>query len=630
MCGIFGVVDKDVHRFDTDQLRKFYTVQRHRGPDDNGEYLDNHAFLGFNRLSIIDLSENGHQPMTDRSQRYWIIFNGEIYNFQELRKLIEPQHTLRSRTDTEVVLYLYMEYGAEMLPHLDGMFAMAIWDSKEKTLFLARDRFGEKPIWYVEREQGISFSSEIRTLLRTGMVSTSLDTLGLYMYPWLGTSVYGKSVIKDIEGIKPGHYIHYVMDSKPKQVPYWKLQTIPSFRTTRKEAVEQVRHLLNESIEKRLISDVPLGLFYSGGIDSSVIAALVRKFQHEELHSFSIGFEENDYDESDMAALGAAYYGLQHHAFKLSAMEVLDHIPRFIQAMDFPIVDGFNSYFVSMFAREKFTVALSGIGGDELFGGYSTFRFMHLLKKLKFASVPLKKLSGRVFKSLTPSMQANWKMRVLAFAGGAFQTEGLQHELARTFYRSSELETIFSDEFLDHSYRHSPLDKLNDLVPDLGSDHIGRITLREIQSYMSYLLLPAIDVFSMHSSLEVRSPFLSHRLFEFVYSLPAAVKFDPDNQKSLLVDAFREFLPSQLIHRKKKGFGFPFEKWVFLPEYKSLICDTLESTKFKNRNIFSQTHVNNFLSFVYSRHHDKLPHQVFMKLWAITVLELWLQENLDG
>ncbi len=632
MCGIFGVVSQNLQRYPLERLRRYESVQRHRGPDDSGEYSDRHAYLGFNRLSIIDLSANGHQPMPDVSGRYRIVFNGEIYNFPALRKLVEEKVPLKSRTDSEVLLYLYIEHGTGVLQQLDGMFAFAIWDSHKKTLFLARDRFGEKPLWYKFTDDGIVFSSEIRTLIRTGLVERAIDKEGLYRYPWLGTPAFGKSIIEGVRGIQPAHYILYELGKKPEEKCYWRLTDRSSLAAvTRPDAVERVKELLTESVKNRLLSDVPLGLFYSGGIDSSVIAALVSRVHREELHSYSIGFDEKDYDETKEANSGAQYYGLKHHAFTISLKETFDHIPKFIKAMDFPIADGINTYFVSMFARQKLTVALSGVGGDELFGGYSTFRYLHLLKKLKVFSLSEKERTGKWFDRLSSEKQTNWKIRTLAYLAGGFATEGRQHELVRTFFRSIELQKIFSEEFLDHRKFPLPVTILDDRIRTHETNLFGRISLREMDSYLSSLLLPAIDTFSMAFSLEVRAPFLSHTLAEYMYGLPEKIKFHPGRQKGLLVEAFEKLLPPALVNRKKKGFGFPLERWIFLSPFRELVNDTLSSASLGSRGFFNRPFIERERKNVFKRKNgNAIPHQTFMRLWTLCVLELWLREHFDA
>ncbi len=561
MCGIAGCIGYT----DPDRLKsvveKMQNALKHRGPDDQGIYVSgSDAGLAHTRLSILDLSPAGHQPMSTGNGRYWITFNGEIYNFRELREtLITQGETFHSQTDTEVILKLYEKYGTNCVSYLRGMFAFAIWDDQEKTAFLARDPLGIKPLYYWRSRSTLLFASELRTLLASGLPSKTLNPKGLYTYLISGSVAEPDTLIQDIYALPAGHWLYWKTGQITEQ-RYWQIQFNPQ-PITPTEAKQQVRQALIDSIKYHFVSDVPVGVFLSGGIDSTSLLALARKTQPGELRTYSIAFEETPWNEGPIAKQIAQTFETDHTEYILTATVARALMNQFIEAIDQPSIDGFNTYCVSKIAREDgIKVALSGLGGDELFGGYSSFQQIPKMvtwgKRLQF-------LQTLNFGKTLSQWTKNPKLQRL----GDF----LQHP-PNTFNAYLSYRGIFTHpeslKILNHFCPQASLPALRNApeIPSFPSLE-DEISFLEINRYMRNQLLRDSDVMSMAWGLEVRVPFLDRVILESINTIPHTLRLAQGKQ--LLVDAVPE-LPDWVINKPKQCFLFPFDRWLNDPEWDSL------------------------------------------------------------
>lgn len=566
MCGIGGVWSKSQTAQGIDTVLKMMRHSlSHRGPDDGGSRVlalmggSGLLGLGHTRLAIIDLSPAGHQPMQDPETGNWIVFNGEIYNFQDIRReLAGKGYTFRSQTDTEVILKAYACYGVECLHHFRGMFAFAIWDARQQRLFLARDRLGIKPLYYYHTPDRFLFASEVRALLASGLVPKRLSLAGLESYLALGAVQDPLTMIEGIYALPAGHYGIW-RDGEFTIKAYWMLPTQTDDELAhwpRQKIIEYLRALLEESVRLRLISDVPLGAFLSGGIDSSAIVALMSRVSDVPPRTVSIVFPEQEFSEAPYMRLVARRFGTEHTEVMLTAEGLFEELPEALAAMDQPTFDGVNTYIVSKHTRRAgLTVALSGVGGDELFAGYNTFLWAPRLDRLQ-----------------------RWMPGIVGHAVGAMVRHGLRdsdrgRKLGRWF-QGHDLEG--SAYFLTREL-FSPADRRR-LVPALNEigqsnhddmylngldslDPVNQVSVLELAHYMRNVLLRDTDAMSMAHALEVRVPLLDHQLVEFMLRVSGHAKMNVGQPKSLLVEAVGD-LPPEIVDRRKQGFTLPFPVWL--------------------------------------------------------------------
>ncbi len=581
MCGILGAASKN--NIATDVLGDSLATLAHRGPDDQGVVSFPHAILAHTRLSIIDLS-TGHQPMRDSYRDIIVVFNGEIYNYKELRKELEAKgHQFSTQSDTEVILKSYIEYGDVCPEKLDGQFAFALWDNARERLFLARDRFGEKPLYITNQGDTILFASEIKALLATGNVKSEIDPVSLdnylslmYVPPW-------RSIYKDIAPLPPAHRAVWEKGTY-RQESYWKLTKDP-VTLSLDDAAAKVRALMEESVRSRMVADVEVGAFLSGGMDSSIVVRLAQKISGRPLKTFSAGFE-GFIDELPYAKEIADIAHTEHHPaqIKENLADIFLSVSRYF---DEPFADSSNipTSLISRLAREKVKVALSGDGGDELFWGYGHYtRFNHLPKLQKIFS---------------------------AFSGGDAYTYFKQTALSQFSFkeRASLLKNNSAQEqdltsHLDLSEAHTPLEKINLLDYYLG---------------LPGDMLTKVDRASMLHSLEVRSPFLNPELAQFAYNLPAEYKTDGRRGKIIFEKAFGDLLPSDFFTRKKQGFGAPLAAWLNKPEFKKLIEEWF-TPEAKIETLLNLEEVKKYIEAFY-----KGDASLQYKVWVLLSLEAWLR-----
>jgi asparagine synthase (glutamine-hydrolysing) len=550
MCSISGVLT--TKSIDRTLIARMNAAQRHRGPDDHGTWSLNfpggEVALGNTRLAIIDTSSAGHQPMLDAQSRNCISYNGEAYNFKELSDLIRLNP--RSKTDTEVVLGAYKSLGTACFDRLRGMFALAIWDNRKRELVLARDRFGIKPLYYYVSDELVIFASELRALLATGLIPRKLSRSGLDSYLTTGSVTVPLTIVEGVSQLPPGHSLRVkVIDSGTL------VCTLAKFATdehespraeTRADAVAQLRVELEESIKAHLVSDVPLGVFLSGGMDSSALVALMSKVSAQRPKTFSVVFDEAELSEKQYSRSVAQRFNTDHCEIRLSEDRLLEMLPEAIAAFDQPSMDGVNTFVVSRAVKNAgVTVALSGLGGDELFAGYPSFR-----RALRFSS--MRSSSKRVLRA------AAGVGRVVL--NGSVRRQKL-FELTQTRGSPEEVYKISRQLFPVGFW--GGIDGIESgLAVDADVDVVNAISRLELQGYMANTLLRDTDAMSMAHSLEVRVPLVDVKLVEYVLSLPGEWKFNGNVPKPLLADTVADLLPRDFLARRKMGFTLPFERWM--------------------------------------------------------------------
>jgi asparagine synthase (glutamine-hydrolysing) len=572
VCGIVGIIARN-SCVAPDILERATLSLAHRGPDDSGTVILRtesrepiEVGLGSRRLAILDLSSLGHQPMKDQTSGNWIVFNGEIYNFHELRKKLEDEGVaFDGHSDTEVLLKAYGRWGERCLAELRGMFAFAVWDARQQRLFLARDPMGIKPLYFFQSEQYFLFASELRTLLGTGLLPRKLDGAGLLSYLTFGSVYDPTTMVQGVMALLPGHYLVW-QQGKSRSVRYWDL--VGSKGSTPRAAGEdkskvrnELRDLLDHSVRLQLVSDVPVGVFLSGGIDSSSLVALVSQFCRP--NTFSLVFREADYDEAVYSRAVAKKFSTQHQELSVSQGDVLDGIPAALQAMDQPTMDGINTFLISRQTRAAgIKVALSGLGGDEVFGGYASFQ---LVPKMETLAQLLRFLPGFIRRTLAvgvsglaPDTEHNRKIASLVR-----NTSRLVHPyyLSRMLFRAEAREALLRDTVQGDLLRsEAPL--RDNLQQASGLDAVNRVSYLESRSYMLNTLLRDTDAMSMAHGLEIRVPLIDHILAQRVLAYPGDWKVQRNTPKPLLVDALQGLLPPEIVNRPKRGFTLPFEHWL--------------------------------------------------------------------
>ena len=569
MCGIAGIIGTP----DRNSLEKMLQATKHRGPNHQGTYKDDFAALGMNRLAILDTSSAGNQPMHSSDGRYILVYNGEIYNFQILKQdLLKKGHFFNSNSDTEVLLKLYLEYGIKCLDKLRGMFAFFIWDIEEKKGFAARDHLGIKPFLFSHKNGVFTFCSEIKGLLATPYVDREIDSQALLHYLSMGFVTPSLTMLKSVRSLQSGHYL--LLENGQLEIkPFWKLKG--GYNTNLKslqEAVDQTRGLLLQAVQEQLISDVPLGVFLSGGLDSTTIVAAMRKVGAPQIKTFSLGFEaiDNTFNETSLAAETAKFYETDHQNIIIQADEVARDFDHFIHALDQPSSDGLNSYFISKYTVKEVTVALSGLGGDEIFNGYGHVRSIYNTKNWKrLASKWLKQVDsvfGRKKWFINNERWQNWlnKENILQEYVNVF---------ASVFFREAYQEqllnpALYPDRFqVERDYLEWKLFCSNGTYSDLQ-----KIGLLDLKAFMGSRLLRDADAITMYHSLELRPPFLDTRLLDFAFHLPDEYKLGPISDqantynsrgiKKLVFEAFKKELIPGIMDRKVSGFHIPIAYWM--------------------------------------------------------------------
>ena len=632
MCGIAGIVSETGGLLDA-QLAPMIEAQAHRGPDAWGVWSDERCALGHRRLSIIDLSEAGRQPMSNADGSLLITFNGEIYNFQQLRRELESLgYKFRTRTDTEAIIYAYDRWGVACLSKLRGMFAFGIWDRARRRLFLARDRVGKKPLFYARFGARFLFASELQGILADKDVPREVEPRAIDAYLSYGYIPAPLTAFKGVYKLPPAHYLTLDLErdgfEKRAIERYWSLDYEPKLQIKEEEACEVLREKLTEAVRLRMISDVPLGAFLSGGIDSSIVVGLMASVSGSKVKTFSIGFNEAAYDETAHARRIAEKWETDHHEFIVEP-DALSILPKLVRHYGEPYADSsaIPTYYVAQMTRRSVTVALNGDGGDESFAGYERYLANYLAERMR--AIPGVAMAARALGRVIPD-SINPKSRVRQarrFLTVASRPMAERYPRWLKMFQDEAKPRLYSREFSGQLNGHAD-ESVRSLFSGLPQPHplhpVDISMAVDVSSYLPYDLLVKVDITSMANSLEARSPFLDHEVMEFAARLPVEIKFRGGRLKSLLKRAFADLLPPENVNRRKMGFGVPVGQW-FRGPMRELLRDALLSSQSIKRGYFREPEVRRLVE----EHQERRADNSF-QLWNLLLLELWHREFLEG
>jgi len=611
----------------------------HRGPDDQAIYWQspwNHeadaspptastavgVALGFRRLSIIDLS-TGMQPISNEDDSIQVIFNGEIYNFPDLRQRLEGNgHRFKTQGDAETIVHLYEDEGEECFRFLRGMFSIAIWDSRLKQLIVARDRLGQKPFFYAQQSGRFTFASELKAILPVHQIDTSINLNAIDQYLLYQYIPHPNTIYKGISSLPPGHSgVWKATDGSFKSSAYWQ---VPPARAplAKQQAIDKLNQTLDEAVVLRMQSEVPLGAFLSGGVDSSLIAALMQKHSDQPIQTFSIGFQESEYDESKYAKLVADHLGTRHQSF-LVQPDAMSILPELVHQFDQPFGDSsaIPTWYLSEMTRQQVTVALSGDGSDELFGGYHRYRAVDLAQKMDRIPGGKALFSSPLWQKIPSNMSQRNHLRRWKRFCQAMSLPPLQRYMQWIgIFHDQQRAMLYSDALLNQLGNNDPLDFLAEYYDNLHDrSPINRFSLMDLQTYLPGDLNTKVDIASMAHSLEVRQPFLDHHVVELAAQMPANWKIRSGKGKRILREAFADMIPASIWTRRKQGFGVPLDHW-FRGPLKELAQQTLLGDTATRRGLFVKAEIQQMLDQHTS---GKFDHAY--RLWSLLVLELWFQ-----
>jgi asparagine synthase (glutamine-hydrolysing) len=624
MCGICGKLYYDGEQdVAPDILQRMMDVISHRGPDGEGKYVAGPVGLGHRRLAIIDLT-SGAQPMCNEDKTVWIVFNGEIYNFQDLRQeLLQKGHRFASNSDTETIIHAYEEYGVECLSKLQGMFAFALWDEKNKTLLLARDRVGIKPLYYHDTGRAILFGSEIKSLLLDPDVNQEIDPASIdrflsYLY------LPGKRTLyKSIHKLEPGHCL-VVKDGRVVNKEYWDLRFVEGRSWNNlEEAAEHLWQLLKRTVRGYMISDVPVGFLLSGGVDSTALLSCALSETDKRISTFTIGFAENDFaDERVYARLAAEKFGTDHHEITISVDQFSDFLPKYVWHMEEPVCEppAVALYYVSKLASEHVKVVLSGEGGDEAFGGYQNYRNLLLLEKGKKAIPPLNGVMAGVLKTFG-KMQGFHRARKYAPLLNKSLSDYYLSRVSTPFsYFNRNKNILYTSDFrqaVDTNHRNGLIDDLFLRVKE--QDVLNQMLYVDTKTWLPDDLLVKADKITMANSLELRVPLLDHVVLEFAASLPPEYKVRGLHTKRILKKAFEKHVPEQILKRKKTGFPVPYARWLRGP-LRDYVRGTLLDGMIVKCGYFERGGIEKLLS------RSDAGEQLSKEIFSLLTLELWHEQ----
>jgi len=628
MCGICGKIYFDPNaRIDEHLIRRMCDVIKHRGPDESGVYVDRHVGLGHRRLSIIDLA-TGQQPMCNARQDIWIVYNGEIYNFPELRKELELLgYSFHSHSDTEVIIHLYDEYGTVCVNYLRGMFAFAIWDKRRQRLFLARDRTGQKPLFYMLTDEAILFASEIKSLLQDSTVKRELNLTAMHHYLTYGYVPPPDTMFQNIRNLPPAHILVY-QDGTIKKEQYWTLSYMPKIRMDRHAMEERLQDLLQEAVKIRMISDVPIGTFLSGGIDSGTVVALLSQYSEQPVKTFSIGFQEEEFNELPYARLVAERFGTEHHEFIVepNAVEIL---PKLVWLFDEPFGDSsaIPTYYVSQMTGQHVKVALNGDGGDESFAGY--LRYVGYVLVRYYRTIPHKirnallapvvnMLYAGVNRNPVPFWLRTLLRRIKLLSDLSLEPKRDHYVDNLVIFRNNLKLDLFTDDVRNQLRGINSLNYMFQYFDAGNAEHFtDKMLYSDVMTYLPGDLLVKVDRMTMAHGLEGRSPFLDHKLMEFVATIPPQYKLRGTRLKFILKKLGKAWLPEQILTREKKGFSVPIGKW-FRHELRDMVHDVFSSSYLIKEGIFNNVMLQHILQEHQSGKIDYRHH-----IWLFLNLELW-------
>lgn len=636
MCGICGVLTWQRGGVDPSDIVRMRDTMVHRGPDADGLYVspDHTVGLGFRRLAIIDLSPAGNQPMTNEDGSVWIVFNGEIYNHRHLRHQLEAKgHLYRSHSDTETLLHLYEERGLDFVHGLEGMFAIGLWDSKRRRLVLIRDRLGVKPLYYAELNGQVLFASEIKALLAHPAVHADLDETALYHYLTFATTPAPMTLFKGIQKLEPGTLVTWE-DGHKTCTQYWE-PIVPHDLSASDETLarDRIRELLSESVEKRMMSDVPFGVFLSGGVDSSTNVALMSRYSDQPVRTFTVAFKRNEaYNELEYARQIAREFKTDHHEIHIDQDDLMDYLPKLIFHQDEPIADPVcvPLYYVSKLARDNDTIVVQvGEGSDELFCGYRHYMaVLELYNKAWRYVAATPRLFRRIGYAVgSAGLQMMGRGKFNDFFRRAAEGEELFWGGANAFFEL-EKRALLSPEFRQ---RHSGLtswDVVRGLYQRLDSvkqaDYLERMIYLELKLRLAELLLMRVDKITMSTSVEARVPFLDHKLVEFAMSVPTSLKTKGGTSKYILKKAVEGIIPHNIIYRRKQGFGVPINEW-FWEAFGDFAEERMLGTRLHERGIFNVEFIRERLAAQRSGKGN-----YSFQLWNLFNLALWYDYWIGG
>lgn len=630
MCGIAGIVDFDGRPVAETLVRAMCTAICHRGPDEEGfvslpsdsAERGPRAVLGNRRLSIIDVA-GGHQPITNEDRSIWIVFNGELYNFQTLRVRLEASgHRFATQSDTEVIVHLYEERGADFVEEIEGMFALALWDDRQKRLILARDRFGKKPLLYAEAGGRLWFGSEFQALLADDEIDRRVDYDALDEYLSFMSVPAPLTIYRQIRKLPPAHVL--VRDERGTRVSrYWSLSYTPKLRLTEADAIGELTRLMTEAVKKRLISEVPLGAFLSGGVDSSAVVALMARLSTTPVKTFSIGFDEAGFNELLHARRVAERFGCEHHEFEVRphAVEVL---PTLVQHYGEPYADSsaIPSFYLSRLTRQHVTVALNGDGGDEMFAGYMWHLAGRLAERWQRVPAGVRRAAEGAAEKLIPrsANRRSAAARLARFLAGASQPRAERYRAWLSVFTPDLKQELYGGRA-----RTSGVDRLAPIfAAHQDLDAVDAMLAADVEWYLPTDLLVKMDIATMANSLEGRSPFLDHPLAEFVARLPSHFKLRGRTSKYLLKKALADVVPPENLHRPKQGFAVPIGSW-FRGELRDMLADHVLGARFAGRGLFDRRAVQRLFDDHQQGRADYAHH-----LWVLLMLELWFRACIDS
>lgn len=624
MCGICGFINFDRQPANKDILLKMNSQLIHRGPDEHNTKIFGHIGLGHCRLSIIDL-QKGQQPLANEDETIWIIYNGETYNFLYLKRRLEQKgHVFKTNCDTEVILHLYEEYGKNCVNYLEGMFAFAIYDKNLNCMLLAKDRMGQKPLFYYQNKNVFVFASELQSLIEHPEISKEINLQGIHDYLTLQYIPAPFTIYKNVFKLLPANILELDTNNNVLRcLEYWHCSFDNKTNISYEDAKAELKYLLKDAVKKRLIADVPLGSFLSGGIDSTITTGLMAELSETQITTFTIGFNENKYDERKYAKIAADKFKT-HHYEKIVVPSDFTILKKLVKHYGEPYADSsmLPTYFLSQFTREHVKAALSGDGGDELFAGYYRYMIMKYASLTDFLPILIKKSAHNLINTIIPKMTEERSFfgkihRILNAITTNTQNRHLEiigkcsESLKKTIYgeQFANFAPINTQKYLDKIYSSATAKNNVELAMEI-----------DLKSYLHNDVLTKVDIASMANGLEIRTPFLDHNVVSFAISLPIKFKQSTMKRKKILVDTFKGLIPPALLARNKMGFGVPISKWL-RNEWKTILEETLlEGHAIKNGYFSKQT-----VADLIKKHQNNQADCSYI-LWALLIFELWYNE----
>jgi len=617
VCGIAGIVAQRDQTVFAEELHAMCAALVSRGPDDEGAFVGDGIGLAMRRLSIIDL-ETGHQPVSNEDGSMWVVLNGEIYNYRPLRTELERRgHQFATATDTEVIVHLYEERGDDCVQDLRGMFAFAIWDERRQRLLLARDRVGIKPLYYGTVGGRFMFASELKALLQLPDVDRRLNWRAVAHLLAYATTPSNESIVSGIQKLEPGHRLWLESGKDPVVERYWDLRFLPDARRSEEDTIEELRTQLRESVRYHLVSDVPVGAFLSGGIDSSSVVASMAMMATGRVKTFSIGFREQEFNELPYARLIAERFGTDHHELVLEP-DVLDLLDHFAWDLDEPFGDAsaIPTYMVSRLASQQVKVVLSGDGGDELFGGYNSYVIEGRDRWARFLPATIRRLLAQASSILPEDTRGKEFLNYLS------KPNGERFFYANTLFRPEHHRELLTGEVREHVAAAQPEWARLDRLLRWKGHWLSALQDHDFRYYLPLDILTKVDRMSMAHSLEARVPLLDHHFVEFAATIPANWMWHQGRTKHIFIKSLRGLLPDEVLDRPKRGFGVPLNRW-FRGPLRPLVRELLLSDTCRKRGIFNEAYLNRLIT------RQEQGRLLDFHMWTLMSFELWCRTFLD-